>query len=256
MPEWITIVSFTYPLEANLAKGKLESEGIEVFINDELTAQVNNFYSNAIGGVKLIVKDSDYDIAYKILIESGYIIEKPAVPNKFLDRFDKVTSRLPWIGKSILELRLIVLAALLLIIIIIPFVILTLPSTLDKLQGKGWCVEKINYKGHELTPEFYGIRLEGDYYDCPERLTFRENGMVFFPGIRSYDVIAHWELRNDSLIITPWPQDDNITFVENPQKASRVNAKKKSVYIGAFYLEIKNNTLKMQSDSITIIGKK
>lgn len=45
-----TVLSFTYPHEAHLAKGKLESEGIEVFLKDELTTQVNNFYSHAIGG--------------------------------------------------------------------------------------------------------------------------------------------------------------------------------------------------------------
>ena len=41
-------VTFTYPHEAHLAKNYLESEGIETEIRDELTAQVNNFYSNAI----------------------------------------------------------------------------------------------------------------------------------------------------------------------------------------------------------------
>ena len=45
MDNWITVISFIYPHEAHLAKGKLESEGFEVVIKDELTVQVNNFYS-------------------------------------------------------------------------------------------------------------------------------------------------------------------------------------------------------------------
>jgi len=54
MKDWVTLLTFTYPHEAHLAKGRLESEGIEVQITDELTVQAYNLYSNAIGGVKLM----------------------------------------------------------------------------------------------------------------------------------------------------------------------------------------------------------
>jgi len=70
------ILTFTYPHEAHLVKTKLESEGIDVFIQDELTVQANNFLSNAIGGVKLLVWEQDYDRALRILIESGQIKEQ------------------------------------------------------------------------------------------------------------------------------------------------------------------------------------
>jgi hypothetical protein len=254
MNNWNTIISFTYPHEAHLAKGRLESEGIDVIIKDELTAQVNNFYSNAIGGVKLLVKDSDYDSAYKILIESGYILETVTAPNKFWTRFDKLTSELPLIGKSIIELRLIILVALVLIILIIPIFLLSLPSTRDKLTGKGWCVEKIYYKGHEIIPNSIGIRMESNN-NCPEEMVFRENGMAFFPGINSYDDIAHWELRNDSLIISAWPDDTDITLHENQQKNAEEDTIKNTIYLGSYILEIKNNTIKMQSGSLIILGR-
>ena len=48
-----TIITFTLPHDAHLAKAKLQSEGVEVFIKDEMTAHVNHLYSGAIGGVKL-----------------------------------------------------------------------------------------------------------------------------------------------------------------------------------------------------------
>jgi uncharacterized protein YjbK len=73
MENWRTILTFTYPQDAYLAKGFLESEGIETIIRDELTAQVNNFYSNAIGGVKIQVKESDYENGLLILQKGGYI---------------------------------------------------------------------------------------------------------------------------------------------------------------------------------------
>lgn len=72
---WITLISFLYPQEAYLAKNVLEVEDIPVFLKDELTVQVNNFYSNAVGGVKLIVRESDKEKALTILREAGYIKE-------------------------------------------------------------------------------------------------------------------------------------------------------------------------------------
>jgi hypothetical protein len=255
MDNWITIISFTYPHEAHLAKGKLESEGVEVIIKDELTVQVNNFYSNAIGGVKLLVRDFDYDNANQILVESGYIKEKISLPNKFWTRFDKLTSKLPLIGESIIELRLIIIVALILIIISIPIVFLSLPSTVEKLTENSWCVEKIYYKGQELIPNSLGIKMESYYDNCSEIMSFRENGIVDFPGINAYGERARWEIRNDSLIITSWSIDNNITIDTNLKIIEKGDALEKSIYPGTYSLEIKDNTIKMQSDSLIIFGK-
>ncbi len=73
MDNWVTIMSFTFPTEAHIAKGYLESNGIETFMKDEMTAQVNNFYSNAIGGVKILVNESDYDKGIQLLKDGGYL---------------------------------------------------------------------------------------------------------------------------------------------------------------------------------------
>ena len=51
----------------------MESEGITCFVKDELTVQVNPFYSNAIGGVKLQVPESELNKAIEILKETGTI---------------------------------------------------------------------------------------------------------------------------------------------------------------------------------------
>lgn len=69
MQQWITIKTFTYPHEAYIVQGKLESEGIRTFLKDEMTVQVYNFYSNAIGGVKLQIPEEDVDTALAILGE-------------------------------------------------------------------------------------------------------------------------------------------------------------------------------------------
>lgn len=74
MSAWITIQTFMYPHEASLAKAKLESAGIDCFVQDELTIQVINLYSNALGGVKLQVPEDKTEEARSILIEGGFII--------------------------------------------------------------------------------------------------------------------------------------------------------------------------------------
>lgn len=116
MDNWKNILTFTYSHEAHLVKGKLESEGIPVQIRDELTAQVN-LYSNAIGGIKLLVHEKNFDRALKILIESGQLKESEQTENIFLNRFDKISSEIPLIGKTIIELRLIIIVTFLLMII-------------------------------------------------------------------------------------------------------------------------------------------
>lgn len=75
MENWKEIISFTYPHEAHLAKGLLEASDIDVIIKDELTVQVHNFLSNAVGGVKLFVEKDKVDEALLILKEGGYIQE-------------------------------------------------------------------------------------------------------------------------------------------------------------------------------------
>jgi len=73
MDDFKKLITFIYPHEAHLAKSYLEANGVKTYVKDELTVQVNNFYSNAIGGVKLMIKDSDYETGLQLLKDGGYI---------------------------------------------------------------------------------------------------------------------------------------------------------------------------------------
>jgi ribosomal protein L37AE/L43A len=70
---FVTVLTFTYPYEAAVIRGRLESEGIECFVRDEWTVQVQPFYSHAIGGVKLQVGKNDLPQTMEILKEAGYM---------------------------------------------------------------------------------------------------------------------------------------------------------------------------------------
>lgn len=53
--KWIAVASFSQPVEAHLARTKLESEGIPCVVGDENLVRVDWLLSNAVGGVKLMV---------------------------------------------------------------------------------------------------------------------------------------------------------------------------------------------------------
>lgn len=75
MAEWTKIEEFIYAQDAYLAKALLESEGIEVFLKDEVSSQVFSLFSNIIGGIKLLVPENEAERAFQILKEGGYIKE-------------------------------------------------------------------------------------------------------------------------------------------------------------------------------------
>lgn len=65
----VTIRQFRDLPEALLAKGCLESVGIECFLGDENLVRLDWFISNFIGGIKLKVKPADAENALQILDE-------------------------------------------------------------------------------------------------------------------------------------------------------------------------------------------
>ncbi|NBL65663.1 DUF2007 domain-containing protein [Flavobacterium sp. NST-5] len=93
------LAQYTYSSEAIVVKGKLESEGIEVFLRDHFTIDTDPMVSNAIGGVKLFVKETDYENATKILSEisdfslddSGKPIECPHCGAQKAQLFTSIT---------------------------------------------------------------------------------------------------------------------------------------------------------------------
>ncbi|MEN9327065.1 MAG: hypothetical protein RI943_1505, partial [Bacteroidota bacterium] len=63
----IEIANYQFSSEAYLFKGKLESEGIEVFLQNENTINTDPLLSNALGGVKLFVNSEDVQQSKQIL---------------------------------------------------------------------------------------------------------------------------------------------------------------------------------------------
>lgn len=63
----VTVASFGTAVEAHLARSALESLGIFVAVFDEQTVNIDWMYSNAVGGVKVKVREENLSEARKIL---------------------------------------------------------------------------------------------------------------------------------------------------------------------------------------------
>jgi putative signal transducing protein len=64
---YVTVETFTSPWEAQLARARLEAEGIESLVADEHLVRMDWVISRAIGGVKLKVREEDAERAAEAL---------------------------------------------------------------------------------------------------------------------------------------------------------------------------------------------
>ncbi|EBS5765038.1 DUF2007 domain-containing protein [Salmonella enterica subsp. enterica serovar Enteritidis] len=64
---FILLEQYLSPVEASIVAGRLESEGIAVMLLDEHVVWNNPLQAQAVGGVKLLVKQQDLDAARSVL---------------------------------------------------------------------------------------------------------------------------------------------------------------------------------------------
>ena len=67
----VKLRSYRDPIDAQLTRARLESSGIRAAILDQHLASIQWLYSNAIGGVKVLVEEADLQAAQEALLERG-----------------------------------------------------------------------------------------------------------------------------------------------------------------------------------------
>ena len=78
----IKLIAFDNAIDANLLKLSLENEGIETYIFDENTVTIDPLISIAVGGIKVMVKESDVELArevVKTLDNAKYVLENDEI---------------------------------------------------------------------------------------------------------------------------------------------------------------------------------
>ncbi|NLW96241.1 MAG: DUF2007 domain-containing protein [Xanthomonadaceae bacterium] len=108
----IVVASYTDPVQAQIARGLLQAEGIEAHLGDEHLALANWEWRLAIGGAKLRVAAADAPRARKILqaLDAGeYAIDdeaRPADPQLQPPDRESPSSRLAWLALVLLNIPL------------------------------------------------------------------------------------------------------------------------------------------------------
>ncbi|MCB9017630.1 MAG: DUF2007 domain-containing protein [Paludibacteraceae bacterium] len=69
----VVVARFSSQSEAYIAKGLLEANGIDCFLQDEYINQTFAIFNPAFGGIKLCVMGKDMEAAYNLLKENGDI---------------------------------------------------------------------------------------------------------------------------------------------------------------------------------------
>ena len=75
----VTIRTFQNYFTAHIILTKLQSAGIECFLKDEFTVTVDPILSNAVGGIKLVVRKEDEEEANKLLDEFDEAYRQSAI---------------------------------------------------------------------------------------------------------------------------------------------------------------------------------
>jgi len=75
----VTVARYSTAFEARLAKAELEAFDLDAVLADEETVDINWLWSNAIGGVKLRVRESDCAEARSVLAMESAEVADPAV---------------------------------------------------------------------------------------------------------------------------------------------------------------------------------
>ncbi|MFT6844194.1 MAG: hypothetical protein ACJAUV_000366 [Flavobacteriales bacterium] len=230
LDNFITIKTFTYPSELAILRSRLEAEGIECRVLDELTAQVNPFYADAIGGVKLQVKESYVARTIEILKENGYLNDEVTQPSQIVIQLENTTSRIPFLNKLRLELRLMILIGFVVSLISGITYVVTLPSTFEQLTEQYWCVDQIMFKGKKYATNTHSFIQPSGMGFCQESIGVNINGIINLPGFNSFSAKGKWILEGDTLYIN---KVDTFGFVYN----------------GYYHVKLSGNTLILESEN-------
>ncbi|MFI0431291.1 DUF2007 domain-containing protein [Mariniflexile sp. HMF6888] len=211
-------MTFVFPTELAVVKSKLESEGIECRVLDEHTVQVHNFLSQAIGGVRLQVAESNLERASIILEENGFVDkwkepEQSKVEKKISDpKFQKI-----------IKLLLISIVTITIILGFSVFIYrhINRPTDLELLTERNWCIDYIVYQNQEYVPSTISDKVQIRLIvECFEKLDFQTNGHVQFPGFNTPRINGNWKMENNFINIS---QIDTLDFLLERQYEYKIN---------------------------------
>jgi hypothetical protein len=126
MDNLVTIWSFPYQHQLLTIRAQMEAEGIKTYTHDELTIQIDPLFSNAIGGIKLIVEKHDERRANEILAEAGYVKKEERRASQLMNRLLNYIEGLPFFSGMDADKRILLIIGL--GVVVVAYVIYLLRS--------------------------------------------------------------------------------------------------------------------------------
>ena len=108
-PDLITLKTFYNLQQAYLAKNSLENEDILCFLQNENSSGTMRWYTSTTGGIKLQIRPTDEQKAIEILEEAGYWNKNDEYIPQLPVLLNRITGKIPWIGKFAFLSRLILI---------------------------------------------------------------------------------------------------------------------------------------------------
>jgi hypothetical protein len=203
MPDFVFVTTLNSIQDLYIAKPLLESEGIIFYIKNENMLQMNPLYSNATGGLDVMVATADAPRANDILTEAGYIIEKTEPLN--LPLLDSIRE---WFY-SLNDISFKKYKAVAIVFLIITTVIISVVWWYNSIQkdaydliGSDWYVNAIYKDGRELKLNTMGA-IEITYPDgsSPEMMFFYNNDQVSIPGLNSPSIVGMYSINDENSVL-------------------------------------------------------
>ena len=104
---WTVLKTYTFAHETGVAASLLESEGIPTSLVNEHAVQTISFYSNALGGVKLMVPEDQYHEALDVLVQHGLM--KASLNKKVEFPLEKLSAKIPFLKLLNPQFRFIII---------------------------------------------------------------------------------------------------------------------------------------------------
>lgn len=123
MNNWKTVLSIDLIQDAYLIRLKLEDNGFQVNLLDELSTQIAPHLTAATGGVRIQVLESDWEAAFLLLTELGYFNEETVPKGNLVGKITRFTSKVPGLNKMRPEVQLLVLVSIVFTLVIVVFAI-------------------------------------------------------------------------------------------------------------------------------------
>lgn len=203
-PDFVYITTLNGLEDMYMVKPLLDEVSITYYIKNENLIALNPFYSNATGGLDLMVKADEVELARRILYDAGYLAD----PDPTF-----VYDGAAWLTKTYAKFKdhplfkrfgfftTIVGGLVIVLGLIIGYWVYADATEVIEVDitGRIWCVQAMYYNGQEVTPKTNATRLviEG----CEETVDMGNNDTIWLPGMNTEKIKAYYFIKDGMLTI-------------------------------------------------------